>query len=123
MLSFNEYNKSVCFLKENLEDFINFACDHLKITEKPQISLVRVRDKNMTTANYCPRSKIIKIYSKGRAAFDVARSLAHELVHHKQNINGETLDGSTGSDCENEANSVAGQIIRMYGEKNPKFYE
>lgn len=123
MLSFNEYNKSTQFLKENLDDFINFACDHLKISEKPQISLVKIRDKNMTTANYCPNTKIIKIYSKGRAAFDIARSLAHELVHHRQNVNGETLDGSTGSDCENEANAVAGQIIRMYGEKNPKFYE
>lgn len=123
MLSFNEYVKTTKFLKENLDDFVNFACDHLKIPEKPQISLLQAREGNMTTANYCPNTKIIKIYAKGRALFDVARSLAHELVHHKQNINGETLDGTTGSDCENEANSVAGQIIRMYGEKNPKFYE
>jgi hypothetical protein len=36
---------------------------------------------------------------------------------------GQELDGTTGSDCENEANSLAGKIIRMYGEKNPDFYE
>ena len=123
MLSFNEYNKSVTFLRENLDDFITFACDHLNIQEKPKIMLVHVRDDNMTTANYCPNTKNIKIYAKGRALFDVARSLAHELVHHKQNVNGETLDGTTGSDCENEANATAGKIIRLYGQKNPKFYE
>ena len=123
MLSFNEFNKTTTFLKENLEDFVHFACDHLALPEKPEIKLLQAREDNMTTANYCPNTKIIKIYAKGRALFDVARSLAHELVHHKQNINGETLDGSTGSDCENEANATAGKIIRLYGEKNPQFYE
>lgn len=123
MLSFKNYIENYVLLKENLDDFVQFACDHLKLSEKPKIMLVQARDGNMTTANYCPNSKNIKVYAKNRALFDVARSIAHELVHHKQNINGENLDGTTGSDCENEANSVAGQIIRMYGEKNPEFYE
>ncbi len=123
MLGFNQYLKTTMLLEEKLDDFVQFACDHLKVQEKPRIMLVQVRDGNMTTANYCPSTKNIKVYAKNRALFDVARSIAHELVHHKQNINGEKLDGETGSDCENEANSVAGQIIRLYGQKNPEFYE
>lgn len=123
MLSFNQFCKSSSFLNESFDDFMDFACDHLKISEKPEIKMVEIRDGDMTTANYCPKAKLIKIYTKGRAHFDIARSLAHELVHHKQNINGEVLDGETGSDCENEANSLAGQIIRMYGKKNPNFYD
>ena len=110
-------------LEEKLDDFVQFACDHLKLQDTPKIELVQVRDDNMTTANYCPNTKNIKVYAKGRALFDVARSLAHELVHHKQNVNGEELNGDTGSDCENEANATAGQIIRLYGKKNPDFYE
>ena len=123
MLGFKNYLQTTILLEEKLDDFVQFACDHLNINEKPKIMLVQIRDDNMTTANYCPNSKNIKVYAKGRALFDVARSIAHELVHHKQNINGETLDGTTGSDCENEANAKAGQIIRTYGQKNPEFYE
>lgn len=123
MLGFNEYLKTTMLLEEKLDDFVQFACDHLKLQNTPKIELVQVRDGNMTTANYCPNTKNIKVYAKGRALFDVARSLAHELVHHKQNVNGEELNGETGSDCENEANATAGQIIRLYGKKNPDFYE
>jgi len=123
MLGFNEYLKTTMLLEEKLDDFVQFACDHLKLQDTPKIELVQVRDGNMTTANYCPNTKNIKVYAKGRALFDVARSLAHELVHHKQNINGEELNGETGSNCENEANATAGQIIRLYGKKNPDFYE
>lgn len=123
MLRFNEYVKTTMLLEEKLDDFVQFACDHLKLQDTPKIELVQVRDGNMTTANYCPNTKNIKVYAKGRALFDVARSLAHELVHHKQNVNGEELNGETGSDCENEANATAGQIIRLYGKKNPDFYE
>jgi hypothetical protein len=123
MLGFNEYLKTTMLLEEKLDDFVQFACDHLKLQDTPKIELVQVRDDNMTTANYCPNTKNIKVYAKGRALFDVARSLAHELVHHKQNINGEELNGETGSDCENQANATAGQIIRLYGKKNPDFYE
>ena len=123
MLGFNEYLKTTMLLEEKLDDFVQFACDHLKLQDTPKIELVQVRDDNMTTANYCPNTKNIKVYAKGRALFDVARSLAHELVHHKQNMNGEELNGETGSDCENQANVTAGQIIRLYGKKNPDFYE
>jgi hypothetical protein len=123
MLGFNEYLKTTMLLEEKLDDFVQFACDHLKLQDTPKIELVQVRDDNMTTANYCPNTKNIKVYAKGRALFDIARSLAHELVHHKQNVNGEELNGETGSDCENQANATAGQIIRLYGKKNPDFYE
>jgi hypothetical protein len=123
MLNFNSYLKTTMLLEEKLEDFIKFASDHLELQEPPKILLVQTRDNNMTTANYCPTSKTMKIYAKNRAIFDIARSIAHELVHHRQMERGQELDGTTGSECENEANSLAGKIIRIYGEKNPDFYE
>ena len=123
MLSFSQYMKKTFLVEEKIDDFVDFASDQLKIQEKPKIILVHVRDKDMTTANYNPGSKEMKIYAKNRAFFDVARSIAHELVHHMQAETGKELNGDTGSDCENEANAVAGKIIRLYGEKNPDFYE
>jgi hypothetical protein len=56
----------------------------------------------------------------------VCRSIAHELVHHKQMLEGRlkntALDGQDGSPIENEANSTAGIIIRKYGKLHPEIY-
>jgi hypothetical protein len=52
--------------------------------------------------------------------------LAHELVHHKQNLEGRlkdaVKDGEDGSPIENEANAKAGEIVRRYGKLNPSIY-
>jgi hypothetical protein len=47
------------------------------------------------------------------------------MVHHKQNLDGVLTNyaGETGSEFENEANSVAGIIMRNYGKQNPRIYE
>lgn len=48
------------------------------------------------------------------------------MVHQKQHEeieNPDDLDGSTGSPHEDEANAVAGRMIRTYGEQVPGFYE
>jgi len=123
MQSFKKYLKTTLILEKNMEDFLDFVVGELDIQERPKIDLVKNRDNSMTTANYCPNSKQIKVYTKGRAFFDIARSLAHELVHHMQLEKGKELNGETGSECENEANALAGKIIRIYGQKNPDFYE
>ena len=123
MNRFSKFLKENMLLEKSLDDFIEFASKELDLEKKPKISLLNSRDKQMTNANYCPHSKEIKVYTKKRAFSDIARSLAHELVHHKQNERGDHMDGETGSDCENEANSMAGRIIRLYGKHNPDFYD
>ena len=74
----------------------------------------------MTTGCYIPNSRKIKILVKDRGLVDVLRSLAHELVHQKQHLDGalEDISGETGSDHENEANAKAGIIMRLYQDKN-----
>ena len=59
---------------------------------------------------------------------DVFRSIAHELVHHKQNLDGRLgknieKEGVTGSKIENEANSEAGKIMRYFGGLNPFYFD
>ena len=53
---------------------------------------------------------------------DVLRTLAHELVHWKQCQMGEELDGADGSDTENQANAVAGIIMRRFGKSCPHLF-
>jgi len=56
---------------------------------------------------------------------DILRTLAHELVHRKQNeldpLGKE--DGKTGSPVENEANAAAGVLLRKFGEYRPEIFE
>ena len=58
-----------------------------------------------------------------RHQMDVMRTVAHELVHYKQDKTlGRELDGRDGSVDENEANSLAGVLLRRWGQKNPTLF-
>jgi hypothetical protein len=109
--------------KDRIQDFVDFASEYLGLQQEPQIEFLDVREEGMTTASYCPADAKIKIYTTNRANFDICRSIAHEMVHQMQCENEEDVDGTTGSPHEDEANALAGRIIRLYGERNPEFYE
>jgi len=53
------------------------------------------------------------------------RTLAHELVHRKQQLEDRLYVGAgdDGSDIENEANAEAGVIMRKFGKANPIIFE
>jgi hypothetical protein len=55
---------------------------------------------------------------------DVCRTLAHELVHYRQDLKGQLNDesGKTGSPEENEANAEAAVIMRKWGELHPEYF-
>ena len=64
----------------------------------------------------------VRVVIKGRHPMDVMRTLAHELVHWKQLIDGKEMDGSDGSDVENEANAIAGIIMRKFAKLYPDYF-
>ena len=64
----------------------------------------------------------IRVVVKGRHPMDVMRTLSHELVHWKQRTMGMVLDGSDGSETENQANAVAGLIMRKFGQMYPQYF-
>ena len=109
--------------EETITDFVRFAAKQLGLQQEPNIEFVDVRDGSMTTAAYSPSDCSMKIYRGNRATFDICRSIAHEMVHQMQDENGDELDGETGSPCEDEANALAGRLIRTYGGSNAGFYE
>lgn len=108
--------------QNRVDDFVKFACQQLGI-DQPKITLLDEREPEMTTASYNIKTGEIKVCVRGRAVFDICRSIAHEMVHQAQHKVTDDVDGSTGSPHENEANAVAGQIVRLYGKKNPEFYD
>jgi cytidyltransferase-like protein len=110
-----------------MKKFVEYACNRLNITE-PKIVLITSPDyapTNHSFGLYGNDSQRIKVVVHNRNTADVLRTLAHELVHHQQNLQGRMYDGAgeDGSPIENEAHAVAGVIMREFGRENPEIFE
>ena len=107
-----------------LTAFVDFASDKLGIKSLPNVRYKDDDDEYNSFAAYNPSKNEVSVQTKGRHPMDVMRSVAHELVHHWQKENGKigkdiAKEGSTGSPQENEANAVAGKIMRWFAKANP----
>lgn len=113
--------------KEKLHKFVKFVKKQLELESVPTISIQNGRGKLKTTANYdyTKENKIIKVNAKNRALVDVMRSIAHELVHHKQYEQGrlKVKPPDIGGEIEDEANAKAGQFIKMFAKMDETIYE
>jgi len=110
-----------------LDAFVSFASDKLGIKSMPKVRYKTEDDNYNSFAAYNPASNELSVQTKNRHPMDVFRSVAHELVHHKQNEDGRigkdiAREGETGSDIENEANSEAGKIMRWFAKTNPDMF-
>ena len=110
------------FEKGLLEEFLNFTNNKLKIDRPYSVYFVddkvNAADALGKTAMYNPNSNSVYIYVTDRHPKDILRSLAHELMHHKQNCDGR-LDKTYGEGSDNletlerEANQ-AGYLVRQF---------
>ena len=114
--------------KEKLNSFVKFVKEQLELKDVPTISIQNHRNGLKTTANYdyTKENKVVKVCMKNRALVDVMRSIAHELVHHKQWEDGR-LNGpkppDIGGEIEDEANAKAGVYIKMFSKIDPTIYD
>ena len=112
--------------KEILDKFVLFVKEQLELKTVPTVKIQNNRDGLKTTANYdyTKENKIIKVCAKNRALVDVCRSIAHEMVHHKQFEQGrlKTQPPDIGGEIEDEANAKSGQFIKMYAKEDPNIY-
>lgn len=112
-----------------IDEFVNYVDEKLNFGgEKPNVvvSYDESEAKGMTSfGKYTPSTGEIRVVAANRNLADILRTLAHELVHYKQNQDGklEPHSGDDGTDQENEANSVAGVLMREFGKKNPIIFE
>lgn len=97
-------------------------CEHeLELKEFPGIQFVQEPTTRSGTS-FGEFDGDIYVVVKDRHPMDVMRTLAHELVHWKQRTVNKDMDGSDGSDTENEANAVAGIIMRKFGQMYPDYF-
>jgi len=124
------FNEGISESKENsINHFVEYATKKLKLNETPKITLLSGREYSeakTSLGGYNPMSKEIYVAIEGRLTADILRTLAHEMVHRKQDelglVKDEVKDGATGSPIENQAHAVAGILMRNYGKINKQIY-
>ena len=104
----NKTGSPVKYEKE-IRSLCDFAQNRLGFKKPPSIFLDH-SSKNAAnvlgkTGYYDPNTMEIHVFATGRHPKDILRSIAHELVHHNQNMNGEFDD--------------AGYSGKGYAQKNP----
>ena len=107
--------------------FLPLAMHALALKKLPKIKLEKIiiDHEQPTFGKYDDGEQIIYLAIENRHALDILRTLAHELVHFKQNTE-HRLDvdsGGTGSEIENEANAQAAIIMRHFNKKYPEFFK
>jgi hypothetical protein len=115
--------------QQSIQHFVEFATKRLKLKENPKVSLLSGReysDAKTSLGGYNPMTKEIFVVVDGRLTADICRTIAHEMVHRKQDelglVRNEVKDGADGSPIENNAHAVAGILMREYGRINKQIY-
>jgi Zn-dependent peptidase ImmA (M78 family) len=114
--------------KDLVKEFMKHVMTELELDNLPPIKLSNNSQEAIdmrSWGGYQPSDKSIYIITAKRHPADVFRTLAHELVHYKQDTEGRLKPGSgmTGSDDENEANSRAAVIMRNFAQAKPNLFE
>jgi hypothetical protein len=75
-----------------MENLIQYCADNgMKINPLPHVEVINNDSNNANkilglTGHYNPTSKEITLFTLNRHPKDILRTLAHELVHHEQNL-------------------------------------
>ena len=104
--------------------FLPLAMKDLGLTTLPKIVpelRIESHDGQATFGRFVNDEMSIHLALANRHPVDILRTLAHELVHFKQLTLGKIKDtsGITGSPEENQANTIAGIIMRHFNKEYP----
>ena len=111
-----------------LADFVKFCSEQLGLEKSPAIQLRRDPEwsaRNKTFGRFNTETGALEVSIGNRHVMDVLRTVAHELVHQRQSELEDMPDtsGETGSKYENQANALAGVLMRDYAELHPEHFD
>jgi hypothetical protein len=103
-----------------IQDFIKFLFENYPLKKNLEIIFLSKRVGNMTTGSRNQKNEI-RILAKGRMMRDTLRTLAHEWVHEYQiDVMGRKIGPDIGGINEDEANSIAGKLLKIFEKKHPE---
>ena len=114
--------------KKIISTFAKFVAKQVGIKKLPRIRVTSDPDwssRNGTFGHYDQNTQTLTISLANRHIMDVLRTMAHELVHAHQDSEHKlpAQAGKTGSPYENEANAVAGRIMRRWAKQHGDMFD
>ena len=115
-------------LKKILHRFYRSCVDKLQLKNPPQLRLETTPDwsrENGSFGQYESETNTLILATSGRHVLDILRTMAHEMTHRQQDER-EPLPidaGETGSPWEDQANAMAGRIMRDWAEEQPEMFD
>jgi len=111
-----------------LPKFFDNCIDFLGIQNAPEMVLHNNTDWSESTGSFGqfdPDANVLHLATSGRHVLDILRTMAHELTHCRQNEKHPLPDnaGETGSRWEDQANAMAGRIMRHWAEEHPEMFK
>ena len=110
-----------------LKEFVGYCREYLKLKSLPPLTMSydpTTAESRRSFGGYDPNSKSIELSVANRHQADVFRTLAHELVHYKQDLQNRLTpeSGKTGHAHENEANAAAAIMMRNFAQMRPEMF-
>lgn len=112
--------------KKQLDAFIAYVSDKLHMGDNmPTIKYSEEKEgpDQHRTGYYDANTDTMWIYTGNRNTVDIMRTVAHELTHHKQRLDGRTSANSPIVDLETQADVAAGMIMKLYVRQHPEIIE
>jgi len=114
-------------LLDAMRKFLIIAKEEIGLDRLPKINWSwdeKIAPDSPSFGRFTNDDKAIKVIMRNRHPIDIMRTLAHELVHYQQDLDHKIgpTSGETGSPIENEANALAGQIMRRFDQENPELF-
>ena len=110
---------------EMFKKFLPLAMEVLEVDSLPRMHFATELNTGdqPSFGMYSPDDNMLAVALANRHPVDILRTVAHELVHFKQNMNGELNpdSGETGSPHENQAHEIAGVIMRNFNKRYPEY--
>jgi len=112
--------------KELLVSLTMYMMDQINIEPLPNLVFIEddvqnAKDMLGKTAHYNHNDKCITLYTYGRHPKDVLRSYAHEMIHHKQNLEGR-LQNQINTQNINEDDYLKEIELEAYRDGNGRFF-
>jgi hypothetical protein len=107
--------------------FLPLAMEVLEIDRLPKMNFepdIQIGTGNQPSFGmYVNGENTLHVAILNRHPVDILRTVAHELVHFRQDMRNELNDesGATGSPEENQAHEIAGVIMRHFNKRHPEF--
>jgi len=104
---------------DHVKKFIAFCAKELKLPRLPSIKLVGSSENRFDAFGHSQGPNIVCRVTD-RHPIDICRTLAHEMIHFKQNL----LRASTNTNFrEDQANLMAGRIMKKFDVTHPEVFK